>query len=52
MSVRQRFTDEDVAEWEREGVVLLRDLFTPEECAAVRVDFDKVFGRSEGGDQA
>ena len=46
------FTDQDVAEWEREGVVLIHDMFTPEECVAVRADFDKVFGRPTGGDQA
>lgn len=54
MSVTQtrRFKDADVAEWERDGIVLLHGLFTPEECAAVRADFDQVFGRAEGGDQA
>ena len=46
-----RFTPEDLAEWDCEGVVLLRDLFTAEECAAVRADFDRVFGRDTGGDQ-
>jgi len=51
MSVTQRFTGQAVAEWEREGVVLMHDFFTPEECAAVRADFDKVFERSAGGDQ-
>lgn len=45
------FTDQDVAEWEREGVVLIHDMFTPEECAAVRADFDRVFGRPTGGEQ-
>ncbi len=48
----RRFTDQDLAEWEREGVVLLHDLFTPAECAAVRADFDAVYGRSTGGDAA
>lgn len=46
---QDRFTREDVETWEREGVALLRGLFTPEECAAVRADFDIVFGRT-GGD--
>ena len=43
---RPRFTPADVAAWERDGIALLRDVFTPEECAAVRADFDAVFGRS------
>ena len=47
-----RHTADDLAEWDREGVVLLRDLFTAEECAAVRTDFDTVFGRETGGDQS
>lgn len=45
----QRFSAADVETWEREGIVLLRGAFTPEECAAVRADFDKVFGRTAGG---
>ncbi|MGH7024905.1 MAG: phytanoyl-CoA dioxygenase family protein [Caulobacteraceae bacterium] len=46
LAPRPRFTPADVAAWERDGVALLRDVFTPEECAAVRADFDAVFGRS------
>lgn len=49
---RPRFNPEHVEIWEREGVTLLRDLFTPEECAAVRADFDVVFGRTAGGAEA
>ena len=41
-----RFSAEDVETWTREGIVLLHDLFTAEECAAVRADFDAVFGRA------
>ena len=54
MSVAQqdRFTADDVATWEREGVTLLHDFFSPEECAAVRADFDVVFGRTSGADEA
>jgi hypothetical protein len=40
-----RFTAADVDAWRRDGVTLLRGLLTPEECAAVRADFDRVFGR-------
>ena len=48
---QDRFTAEDVETWEREGVALLKGLFTPEECAAVRADFDIVFGRT-GAEEA
>ena len=40
------FTAAEVETWEREGVVLLSDVFTPDECAAVCADFDTVFGRT------
>ncbi len=45
---QDRFTAADVETWERDGVALLRGFFTPEECAAVRADFDTVFGRTAG----
>jgi hypothetical protein len=41
-----RFTAADVEAWERDGIILLHGLFTQEECAAVRADFDAVFGRA------
>ena len=41
-----RFTENDVEAWARDGITLLHDLFTPEECAAVRADFNAVFGRA------
>ena len=50
-SVSHRFTQADVETWEREGIVLLRGAFTPEECAAIRADFDVVFGRAAGADE-
>ncbi len=40
-----RFTSEDVEIWRRDGVVLLKNLFTPTECAAVVADFERVFAR-------
>jgi hypothetical protein len=43
---RARFTPADVEAWERDGVTLLHDFFTPQECAAVRADFDVVYGRT------
>jgi hypothetical protein len=45
MVERERFTAADVEAWERDGVTLLRDIFTPQECEAVRADFDVVFSR-------
>lgn len=44
--LEQRFTAQDVEAWEKDGVVLLHDVFTPAECAAVRSDFEAVFGRT------
>ncbi|WP_304171393.1 phytanoyl-CoA dioxygenase family protein [Phenylobacterium aquaticum] len=49
---QQRFTAEDVETWRRDGVTLVRDFFTPEEVAAVRADFEQVFGRTAGAEQA
>lgn len=46
-SLDQRFSSADVETWRREGIVLLRDAFTPEECAAVRADFEVVFNRPD-----
>jgi len=49
---RPRFTADDVGTWRREGVTLIPDFFTSQEVQAVRADFEKVFGRSAGSDQA
>lgn len=46
----QRFTQDDVEAWRRDGVTLIRDFFTPDEVAAVCADFEKVFARDAGGD--
>lgn len=46
-----RFTAEDVEAWRRDGVVLLEGFFTPEEVAAVRADFETVFGRTSGAEE-
>jgi hypothetical protein len=48
---RLRFSDADVETWEREGICVLQNFFTPEECAAVRSDFDTVFGRADGAEE-
>lgn len=50
MSASRRFGPEHVETWRREGVVLIRDFFTADEVAAVRADFETVFGRTAGGD--
>jgi len=49
---RPRFTTDDIATWRREGVTRIPDFFTAEEVAAVRADFEKVFGRSAGAAEA
>ena len=47
----ERFTREHVDTWRREGGVLIERFFTPAEVAAVRADFEEVFGRSRGADR-
>jgi hypothetical protein len=50
--MHSRFTTEHVDSWRREGVAMIRDFFNPEEIAAVRADFEIVFGRSAGAADA
>ncbi len=45
--MHDRFTPQDVETWHREGCAPIHNFFTPEEVAAVRADFVKVFGGSE-----
>jgi Phytanoyl-CoA dioxygenase (PhyH) len=47
-----RFKAEDIETWRRDGVTLVRDFFTKEEVAAVQADFEAVFGRTSGAEQA
>ncbi len=47
---RERFTQDDIDAWRRDGVTLLREFFTPDEVAAVRADFETVFGRAVGAE--
>jgi hypothetical protein len=47
-----RFRPEHIDTWRREGAVLIPDFFEPGEVAAVRADFDRVFGRTEGAADA
>ena len=41
----ERFTSKDVETWQRDGVALINDFYTAEEIAAVRADFEAVFGQ-------
>ncbi len=43
-----RFTDDHLETWRREGGVLIEGFFTPEEVAPVAADFATVFARSRG----
>jgi Phytanoyl-CoA dioxygenase (PhyH) len=45
-----RFGQRHVDAWRRDGGVLIERFFTAEEVAAVRADFERVFGRSAGAD--
>ena len=44
-----RFEPQHIEAWRRDGGVVIQDFFTPEEVAAVRADFEAVFGRKDGG---
>ncbi len=48
--MHDRFTADHVETWRRDGGVVIENFFTPEEVAAVRADFETVFGRTEGAD--
>lgn len=50
--MQDRFTSDHLETWRREGAVVLERFFTAEEVAAVVADFDLVFGRDQGGEQA
>jgi hypothetical protein len=50
--IRPRFTADDIETWRRDGAAVIPDFFTPEEVAAVVADFEAVFGRTAGGDEA
>ncbi len=42
-----RFTETDLATWRADGAVVIQDFFTPGEVAAVRADFEAVFGLAD-----
>lgn len=48
--MHERFRPDDVDTWRRDGAMVLRELFTSAEVAAVRADFETVFARSGGGE--
>jgi hypothetical protein len=48
----QRFTNDHLEAWRRDGAVVVEDFFTPAEVAAVVADFDQVFGRTAGAEDA
>jgi hypothetical protein len=45
-----RFGPEHLDAWRRDGGVVIKDFFTPEEVAAVQADFETVFGRTPGAE--
>jgi hypothetical protein len=50
-NLADRFGQEHVDAWRRDGGVSIHNFFTPEEVAAVQADFEAVFGRS-GAEEA
>ncbi|HEY0302680.1 MAG TPA: phytanoyl-CoA dioxygenase family protein [Rhizomicrobium sp.] len=46
-----RYTAGDHEAWRRHGATLIENFFTPQEIAAVRGDFEAVFGRAAGADE-
>ncbi len=50
--MRDRFGPEHLAAWRRDGVALIPDFFAAEEIAAVRADFETVFGERQGSGEA
>ena len=47
-----RFNEDHLETWRRDGCVVIENFFTPEEAAAVADDFVAVFGRTGGADEA
>ncbi|HEX4095413.1 MAG TPA: hypothetical protein VHX64_01730, partial [Caulobacteraceae bacterium] len=50
--MQHRFTQEQMETWRREGGLVLESFFTPDEVAAVVADFEQVFGKAEGAEEA
>jgi len=47
-----RHRPDHLATWRRDGAVTIEGFFTPDEVATVRADFELVFGRSGGAEEA
>ena len=52
MNQHERFSDDQVETWRRDGGVLIERFFTSDEVAAVHDDMVTVFGRDRGADRA
>lgn len=50
--MNKRFRQANVDTWRRDGCVLIPNFFNSEEVAAVNADFELVFARSEGANEA
>ena len=50
--MNDRFGPQHIDAWRREGGTVIENFFTQDEVAAVRADFERVFGRSEGAAEA
>ena len=49
--MNERFSKQHVNTWRREGGVVIERFFNATEVAAVRADFESVFGRTTGADE-
>ena len=49
--MNERFSKQHVDTWRREGGVVIERFFNATEVAAVRADFESVFGRTTGADE-
>lgn len=51
-ATRARYTPAQMDAWRRDGAAVIADFFTPEEVAAVVADFELIFGRNAGAEEA
>ena len=45
----KHYSNSDVEKWQKEGAVIIKDIFSPKEIKSVHDDIDKVFGYKKGG---
>ena len=50
--MNDRFESSHLETWRRDGGVVIKNFFTPDEVSAVRADFETVFSRAQGGSEA